>query len=278
MKKIAPITFIYMMIIIISIIALILGISVNISKFANKKNRYNENNSETMAELVNNFSTIFNNELRGDTEQLKNINKKNNSKNIIYTGYEKKEKKEKKEKLYELNISIPKVNINCEAADNFNKKMEKMFLEKINNIMTIQRDNALFTVEYTGYINGDILSVVVRASLKENSTTPQRVIIQTFNLDLNNNKEVKLKEILNSKKLNENLVENNVKKVITDTNEQAQELSKLGYDIYTRDVNSDIYELDKTTEYFLGENNKLYLVYAYGNKNFTSEMDILVFQ
>lgn len=271
----APITFIYMMIIIISIIALIFGISVNISKFANKKNRYNENNSETMAELVNNFSTIFNNELKGNTEQLKNINKKDNSKNIIYTGYE---KKEKKEKLYDLNISIPKVNINCEAADSFNKKMEKMFLEKINNIMTIQRDNALFTVEYTGYINGDILSVVVRASLKENSTTPQRVIIQTFNLDLNNNKEVKLKEILNSKKLNENLVENNVKKVITDTNEQAQELSKLGYDIYTRDVNSDIYELDNTTEYFLGENNKLYLVYAYGNKNFTSEMDILVFQ
>lgn len=275
MKKMAPITFIYMMIIVISIVALTFGILVNIPKFTNKKSRYNENNSETMAELVNNFNTIFNNELRGDTEQLKNVNKKDNGKNIVYTGYE---KKEKKDKLYDINISIPRVNIDCEVADKFNKKMEKMFLEKINNIITIQRENAMFTVEYTGYINEDILSVVVRASLKENSTTPQRVIIQTFNLNLSNNKEVKLKEILNSKKLNENLVENNVKKVITDTNEQAQELSKLGYEIYTRDVNSDIYKIDNTTEYFLGENNKLYLIYAYGNKNFTSEIDILTFQ
>lgn len=275
MKKMAPITFIYMMIIVISIVALTFGILVNIPKFTNKKSRYNENNSETMAELVNNFNTIFNNELRGDTEQLKNVNKKHNGKNIVYTGYE---KKEKKDKLYDINISIPRVNIDCEVADKFNKKMEKMFLEKINNIITIQRENAMFTVEYTGYINEDILSVVVRASLKENSTTPQRVIIQTFNLNLSNNKEVKLKEILNSKKLNENLVENNVKKVITDTNDQAQELSKLGYEIYTRDVNSDIYKIDNTTEYFLGENNKLYLIYAYGNKNFTSEIDILTFQ
>ena len=275
MKKMAPITFIYMMIIVISIVALTFGILVNIPKFTNKKSRYNENNSETMAELVNNFNTIFNNELRGDTEQLKNVNKKDNGKNIVYTGYE---KKEKKDKLYDINISIPRVNIDCEVADKFNKKMEKMFLEKINNIITIQRENAMFTVEYTGYINEDILSVVVRASLKENSTTPQRVIIQTFNLNLSNNKEVKLKEILNSKKLNENLVENNVKKVITDTNEQAQELSKLGYEIYTRDVNSDIYKIDNTTEYFLGENNKLYLIYAYGNKNFTSEIYILTFQ
>lgn len=275
MKKMAPITFIYMMIIVTSIVALTFGILVNIPKFTNKKSRYNENNSETMAELVNNFNTIFNNELRGDTEQLKNVNKKDSGKNIVYTGYE---KKEKKDKLYDINISIPRVNIDCEVADKFNKKMEKMFLEKINNIITIQRENAMFTVEYTGYINEDILSVVVRASLKENSTTPQRVIIQTFNLNLSNNKEVKLKEILNSKKLNENLVENNVKKVITDTNEQAQELSKLGYEIYTRDVNSDIYKIDNTTEYFLGENNKLYLIYAYGNKNFTSEIDILTFQ
>lgn len=179
--------------------------------------------------------------------------------------------------MYDINIAIPKINIECESADKFNKKMERMFLEKINNIMTIQRESAIFTVEYTGYINGNVLSVVVRASLKEDSITPQRVIIQTFNLDFNSNKEIKLKEILISKKINENYVEDNVKRVIEDINEQAQELSKLGYEIYIRDINSNIYQIDKTTEYFLGENNKLYLVYAYGNKNYTSEIDILVF-
>lgn len=94
MRKFTPTTtFIYMMIIIISIFILIIGISVNIFKFAKRKNIYNENNSETMAELVNNFSTIFNNDLRGESRQLKDIKRKDNSKNIVYTGYEKKEKK-----------------------------------------------------------------------------------------------------------------------------------------------------------------------------------------
>ena len=45
---------------------------------------------------------------------------------------------------------------------------------------------------------------------------------------------------------------------------------------YTRDYTSDIYNINNVTEYFMGEDNALYIIYAYGNLNHTSEMDIVV--
>lgn len=274
MKKIAPTTFIYMMIIIISIIALIVGICIKLFESNGRKNKYDYNNSSTTAELVNNFNTIFNNELRGDTKKLQNVKVKDSNKNIIYTGYEKKDKKDNK---YDVNVNIPVINIECEEAEKFNKKMERMFLEKINNIISMEQKGTVFTVEYTGYINENILSIIVKASLKEDNNTPQRVIIQTFNLNLNDNQQVKLQELIDMKNLKEKAIQEKVMEVTQELNNQSQELAKLGYDVYIRDLNSDIYRIDKTTEYFLGEDNNLYIVYAYGNRNFTSELDILIF-
>ena len=44
-----------------------------------------------------------------------------------------------------------------------------------------------------------------------------------------------------------------------------------------RDLTSDIYNVDNAGAYFLGPNGELYIVYAYGNSDFTSEMDIILF-
>ena len=41
---------------------------------------------------------------------------------------------------------------------------------------------------------------------------------------------------------------------------------------------SDIYTVANSENFFLGENGKLYIIYAYGNQNFTSEMDIVLFE
>lgn len=49
-----------------------------------------------------------------------------------------------------------------------------------------------------------------------------------------------------------------------------------GYKVYLRDSNSDIYKLDNITEYFIGEDNVIYVIFAYGNQNNTSEMDIVI--
>ena len=87
--------------------------------------------------------------------------------------------------------------------------------------------------------------------MKEGSSA-QRVIIETFNYDLKNNKEVTLEEVL-----------------------KIENLKNLGYNIYSRDVTSNIYNIENTKEFYLTANT-LYVIYAYGNGTFTSEMDLIV--
>ena len=59
--------------------------------------------------------------------------------------------------------------------------------------------------------------------------------------------------------------------------EKVKELEQLGFSIFSRDYKSDLYKMQNTSEFFLGEDGCLYLIYAYGNNNYTSEMDIVVF-
>ena len=38
-----------------------------------------------------------------------------------------------------------------------------------------------------------------------------------------------------------------------------------------------MYKIENTDEFYIDNNNNLYLIYAYGNENLTSEMDLVVF-
>ena len=37
-----------------------------------------------------------------------------------------------------------------------------------------------------------------------------------------------------------------------------------------------MYKLNNTNVYFIGEDKALYIIYPYGNTNYTSELDLLV--
>ena len=43
-----------------------------------------------------------------------------------------------------------------------------------------------------------------------------------------------------------------------------------------RDSNSDEYKIENAKNYYLGDNGYLFLVYPYGNKELTSEMDLVI--
>ena len=58
--------------------------------------------------------------------------------------------------------------------------------------------------------------------------------------------------------------------------EKSEELEKLGYTMYKRDYTSDMYSINNVTEYFMGKDNALYIIYAYGNENNTNEMDVVI--
>lgn len=56
---------------------------------------------------------------------------------------------------------------------------------------------------------------------------------------------------------------------------KSQDLKSLGYNVFSRNIDSDIYKIENVTEFFV-HNNNLYIIFAYGNDKITSEKDIVV--
>lgn len=229
-------------------------------------------NEVAKEELAQNFNHIFTNSLNYQNNTVKEITKIQNAKDIVYSNVTKKEKIDNR---YDININIPYVNIANDNVKKFNAKIDELFLEKANDIMANANNNTIYSVEYAGYINTNILSLVIKSTLKEGNN-PQRVIVQTYNYNLSTNEELALKQILEIRSLQTNVVERRIKEAVLAANEQAESLKQLGYKVYARDLNSTMYQLENTNTYFLGEKENLYIIYPYGNSNLTSEMDIVV--
>ena len=82
------------------------------------------------------------------------------------------------------------------------------------------------------------------------------------------------------------LVRNSLDKedVQSKINSTIKEIAKInegletsGYKVYKRDLNSEKYLLENIDTYFVDQNDNLYIVFAYGNNNYTSELDLVIF-
>lgn len=231
---------------------------------------------EDYLKMEEEFEKIFSNETINQTDSnILITNKIKKQDEIIGTSYENKDKVAGK---YSLNVKIPYININNTVVKKYNNKIEQIFKQKALDIINNNESkDIVYTVDYIAYINENhIVSIAIRSILKEGKNA-QRTIIQTYNFDFKNNKEVTLEEILDSKGLAKENIEAKVVEKIKQEQAKVQELKKLGYNIFERDVTSDIYKVEKTTEFFIGQNNFLYLIYAYGNDNYTSELDLAIF-
>jgi len=143
--------------------------------------------------------------------------------------------------------------------------------------MEILKDAKVYTIysiTYTGYINGDVLSVIIKSTLKE-GTSAQRIIVQTYNYNLATGEEITFEEILKQKQIDVNEVSKKINTEITKSIKEANKVQISGYQTYTRDLNDDIYKITNISTFFIGQDGKIRIVFAYGNNNFTSEMDII---
>ena len=94
---------------------------------------------------------------------------------------------------------------------------------------------------------------------------------------LYNQKEYTIDDILQAKGITKKIANQKIKEEIKDAQQKSESLQKItGASTYTRDYTSDIYSISNATEYFMGADNALYIIFAYGNDNHTSEMDIVV--
>lgn len=226
-------------------------------------------------ELINNFSSIFANTINYQNNDISKITKKDFNKDLVYTSYEITEQVPNK---YTINAKIPAINLNNGIISTINNEIDSKFKNQISTIIASSNnsDNQLYDVEYMAYVNSNILSLVIKATLKSGSSA-QRVIVKTYNYNLSTNEELKFDEVLNLKGVSKTYANKKIKETITKANVSSQSLKDLGYSVYIRDLNSDIYKIENTSTFFIGENGILYVLYPYGNNNMTSEMDIIIF-
>ena len=231
-------------------------------------NKLTKRTEQEEAELKANFENIFNNQI----EEKENYETKKIDKNqkIVYTSYQKEEKNNG----YELNVNIPYINIKNSTVQNFNKEIKDTFEKKSEEILQTTDKNIIFTVKYTANIENDILSLIIYSDLKQ-ELSAQRTIIQTFNFNLENNKQLTLDETLNIYDINKNDVQNKINKDIQEEQRKSEELIELGYNVFSRDIKSEIYNIENIKEYFI-YNNNIYIIFAYGNDQMTSEMDLVI--
>lgn len=222
------------------------------------------------------FAELFDNEMH-----LQNYNsagfavKMEPTKEIIYNAYTFNEAFEDK---YEIQANIPMVNVNNEKIVNIDKEIVAVFYDKINNIIegAKQKDfkKTIYTVSYTGYLNENILSLVIRATLKEGDSA-QRVIIKGYNYNLSTNQEVPLKDMLEIKGINAVAVETEITNTIQKAINYSNNMASLGYPVYKRNIKDEMYKVENSNNYVMGPNGSIYIIYAYGNADFTSENDVV---
>ena len=181
-------------IILVCSIAIAIGIYAQVtnSKITKTKEERIEANYE---DLKNNFDTIFTNTV--NKEGAVNVENANvNYDELIETKYNVNEKKETK---YSIVAKIPLFKKETETTKKINQEIFNTFGGKIVDIITNSNTDTIYNLGYVGYINDNILSLVIKCTLKE-GTKAQRTIIQTYNYNIDEDRIVTLDEIMQKRK------------------------------------------------------------------------------
>ena len=224
-------------------------------------------------ELKSEFSSLFTNQLENLQDEEVYVEKIQDDFDIIITGYT----SEKNENNCSLDVAIPYININNEITIGYNSETKSEFKDKAKEYA--EGDNSesiIYNVRYKAYLQNNILSLVIESELKEGDKS-QKIEIKTYNYDIVEQKEVTLEELLELKGITVSEASSKIREEIEEVQEQNNVYAEQGYNLYTRDIESEIYEIENTESFFLGNDGMLYVIYAYGNSDYTSEMDIIIF-
>lgn len=266
---------IYALIIAFCIIAIIVG--VNAQFFSTKESdevpEINVSNVVSVNEeldISNKFMQLFDNKLP-QFKEYPNIEKGDLSKNYLYIYSENPQLPngpytKKMDGKYDIVAYLPVFNINSDVTNGFNNITINYFVKMMNDIVTNGTINTNLTISFAANVNDNILSVAIIAKLKEGDK-PQRIMIQGYNYDLANNKEVKVADVLAKKNVDMATANSKIEKVVKSADNT----------LYKRELTNPIYSIDKVTNFILGRNGELYIIYAYGNQAnvYSSEMDIV---
>jgi hypothetical protein len=276
---------IYVIISIICVISIIIGIyeqffnkkddNTNISTNGKVEEPIEQIKEKTMEEIKDEFNAIFINSFSSEGKDISDIERINKEKNIVYAAYNIQQEND----FFNIDLNIPVINIKGDIPKEFNKITQEVFVKKANEVMenTNVSEKIIYSIDYAAYINGDILSVIIKSSLKQGNN-PQRIIVQTYNYNIKTKEKVTLSNIIEQKNIDEQKLKSKIDRALQIVKREEEILTQSGYSVYVRDLNSDVYKLENITNFFLDNDEKLYIIFAYGNQNFTSELDIVKYE
>lgn len=253
-KKIL-ITVLVIILIITSLIAVFLIL------FNKKQEKIQKQEEEQIINAEDNFKKLFLN--------LEYIENKNEA---ITLSYQMEKTEQGK---YSVDANVPLINIESDTAKTINNEINNIFGQKLVNIIKNSSVYTKYNVDYIAYTNDNIISLIIKATLKEGAN-PQRVMVQTYNYDLRENKVLSLEEYIDFKGLDKNIIQSQIINYIREKNINSADLANQGYNIYVRDIRSEEYLIENIKTYYIGEDGKLYIVFAYGNNNYTETVDVVI--
>lgn len=284
---------IYIVISILCVIAIIAGVYYQIHGSKEKTNKINtqnangttntnagtdNTNAEDIEVILEEFNSLFNNKFYSqgnDTTTIKRLDKFSEEE-IVFPAYN---FKEEKDQVYDVNINLPVINIYGDVAAELNNKTNEIFSNKAGEVLNNTSGKyIIYNVDYVAYLNGNILSVIIKSTLKE-GTNAQRLIVQTYNYNVETNQIVSLNDVLDSYGIDRDTVNEKIQTQVKEADRQSQAvataLAEQGQNVYQRNLDYKIYDTDYVDYFFIGENGQIYVIYPYGNSNLTSEIDII---
>ena len=270
----------YVLIMIICIVSVFVGVyavELRIAKDERERLEQSAERNEPVRKgeksTTEKFKDLFTNEFFGSNFDDTGIKKVETNKPLVYSWSENINKDGK----YAIDVHLPAINVDSEIVQKYNEATSQNFISKVNSLKSEEQPNSQFTIyetSFTSYINEDILSIAIRASLKEGNNA-QRVIIKTYNYNLKTGQEVKISDILAKRGIEASTVDQKINEEVKEAAEEAESVAKTGYEIYKRNLGNQMYLVKNVTNFIQGPEGELYIIFDYGETNNTSEMDVI---
>ena len=177
---------------------------------------------------------------------------------------------------YSIDVHLPSININTDVGNQFNNATNQNFSSRVGSLISEQKatEFTVYETSYTGFVNDGILSVAIMGSIKQGDNA-QRIILATYNYNVATGQEVKIGDIIQNRGLDTTAVNKKINNEIRKIQEESESLAQTGYEVYKRKIEDEMYNISNTTTFIQGPDGELYLIYAYGNTNNTSEIDVV---
>ena len=243
-----------------------------ISNFEYKLSLSNNYTNEQLEKLTDKYGNSTSETLG---IEIKNGDKKEENKDVVFTVQTANQKETNK---YNISATIPKINIDANYADKINAQIKSNYTDKIESIITGKNENETdYSVTYKAYLNGDLLSLIIKETIREGKNT-QAVKIKTYNYNLNNNTEVSILDLVDAKGYTQKNLQKEIDAELKDLEKKDEELKNQFSDVRLRDLSSSMYKIENTENFIVNDNGFLYLIYAYGNTENTNKMDVIIFE